>query len=218
MPVQLADLTNLELAQFHSNWLTGDIYHSSHLMKDPSSFTSDCGVPSAFDKPANCTNCTMCCNLLGVCHTTERPLTKDTLGFRDYVELSIVLLLSIFVFFAILVSVTHFVNKHSRTRSITRSVTRELIEEEKKDAMKAVGHGTVYWFFLTRYWTAWVIALSVIAFQFVVFGFFVVAAEKNFEDKKVVSLSRIISFASNFLSLRHFLPQGLCLFLAMPEK
>ena len=190
VPVQLGDLTNLELAQFHSNWLTGDIHHSSHLMKDPSSFSSDCGVPSAFDKPANCTNCTMCCNLLGVCHTTEMPeiLNKDTWP-KDYVQFGVVLLLSIFVFFVILVSATYFVNKHFRDQSFRRSVTRELIEEEKKAAMKTIGHETVYWFFLTRYWAAWVIALSVIAFQFIVFGFFVAGAEKSFDDNKVVSLS-----------------------------
>jgi hypothetical protein len=191
VPVQLADLTNLELAQFHGNWLNGDIHHGSHLLKDPSSFTSDCGMPSAFDKPTTCKNCTMCCNLLGQCHTTELPvvLNEDIFwGFRNYVQFGIVLLLFIFGFFVILVLATYFLNKHSWTRSVTKSVSQELIEEEKKDALKIMGHGTVYWFFLTRYWTAWIVALSVIVFQFLVYGFFVNAAEKKFDDEKVVSL------------------------------
>jgi hypothetical protein len=214
VPVQLADLTNLELAQFHSNWLTGDIYHSGHRMKDPSSFTSDCGVPSAFDSPAHCPNCTICCNLQGACHSTETPevLIKDTdtWGFRNFEELSIVILLSIFGFFALLVPATYVFNKHFRSQSLTRSVSRALIEEEKKDAMKAMGHETVYWFFLTRYWTAWIIALSVIAFQFIVFGFFVQAAEKKFDDEKVVGLSYHYYFHLRNIMLTSYTGSGAC--------
>jgi heme/copper-type cytochrome/quinol oxidase subunit 2 len=84
-----------------------------------------------------------------------------------------------------------------------------------------MGQETVYWFFLTRYWTAWIIALSVIAFQFIVFGFFVKAAEKNFGDAKVVSLStNILSFMTLFplITLMRFNASGLCLRLAMPKK
>ncbi|KAL7522270.1 hypothetical protein ACHAWX_006963, partial [Stephanocyclus meneghinianus] len=164
VPVQLANLINLELAQLHSNWLTGEIHLNSQFMKDPSSFTADCGVPSDFDKPIICRNCTICCNLRGECQSTELPrvLSEDTPGFRDYKELS----------------------WYHKSHSLTRAVSGELIEDEKHYALNTVGHETVYSFFLTKSWAAWTVAISVIAFQFVVFWYFVSAAEKDFADEK----------------------------------
>ena len=46
LPVQLIQLENLELAHFQSNRLTGEIILNNDLMVDPSSFISDCGVPT----------------------------------------------------------------------------------------------------------------------------------------------------------------------------
>lgn len=184
VPIQLAHLSNLELVQFHSNWLTGEIHLNSQLRKHNSSFTSDCGVPSDFDKPIICQNCTMCCNRHGECQSTERPmvLTENAQGL--YRQLSRVLLLSIFVFCVLLVPTSYSVNKHFKACSRTTVVSGELIEEEKHYALNTMGHDTVYSFFLTKFWTAWMVALSVIAFQFAVFRAFVSAAEMNFEDEK----------------------------------
>ncbi|KAL7479414.1 hypothetical protein ACHAW6_005154 [Cyclotella cf. meneghiniana] len=126
----------------------------------------------------------MCCNRRGECQSTERPmvLTENTQGL--YRQLSRILLLSIFVFFVLLVPTSYSVNKHFKACSLTGTVSGELIEEEKHYALNAMGRDTVYSFFLTKFWTAWMVSLSVIAFQFAVFRYFVSAAEMNFEDEK----------------------------------
>ncbi len=61
-PEGLGEL-ELQLLQLQSNRITGisDALKVSDIEYGNSSFVTDCGVPSAFDKPLNCANCTMCC-------------------------------------------------------------------------------------------------------------------------------------------------------------
>lgn len=167
VPFQLVHLTKLELPQLHSYWLTGKI-HLPFLFKNYAfSYTSDCGVPPDFDKPIICKNCTMCCNLHGECHSTKLPtvLHKDTPGFSNYKELSLILLLFVFGFSLFCVTATNFVNKYWKSTLMTRAVSGELIEEEKHYALNTVGHETVYSFFLTKYWAVWMVALTVIVLR-----------------------------------------------------
>ena len=88
-PSELGLLEHLEIVHLHSNRIQGNltirnyetpydsfysIYHDDggevestellDLLKDAfdkAKFISDCGSPSAFDKPVDCPNCTMCC-------------------------------------------------------------------------------------------------------------------------------------------------------------
>lgn len=72
IPSQLERLRNLQVVQLQNNRLTGEIRLDSQLMRDSSSFISDCGVPTDFEDPLVCSNCTMCCNINGACHTTGK--------------------------------------------------------------------------------------------------------------------------------------------------
>jgi len=63
LPSQLGDLQHIELLQLHDNRFKG-IVPSIKLEKtrfNESSFIADCGVPSVFDAPLICLDCTMCC-------------------------------------------------------------------------------------------------------------------------------------------------------------
>eukprot|EP00804_Cyclotella_cryptica_P003506 CCRYP_002138-RC/>CCRYP_002138-RC protein AED:0.21 eAED:0.21 QI:1379/0.66/0.71/1/0.33/0.57/7/128/1232 len=181
----LLHLKNLELAQFHSNWLTGTILLNGNLKAIESSFISDCGYPTDFERPIECPNCTMCCNIMGECLNTEPlPLfNEDMRGFRTFSEFLVVLLSLIFAGLMFMVLAIYYYNKHRRSH-LTRSITLERLIEEKRHAWDAIGDRSVYNFFLTESWAAWIIALAVIIFQCIVYESFVNAAEKNFNDEK----------------------------------
>lgn len=131
------------------------------------------GVPTDFDDPLVCANCTMCCNVQGGCHTTYQPLVNE-LTFKAF--LGVILgfisgLLTVGTIFKCFV--------YNRYFSSRQEATREKINEEKKSALKTIGTGSVYCFFLTKSLLGWIIALLVITFQFYVFLYFVKAAEKG---------------------------------------
>jgi hypothetical protein len=69
IPEDLIRLNGLDLVHLQSNMLTGTVSLSSERMVDPSSFISDCGVPTAFEDTLTCDNCTMCCNGKVWCHS-----------------------------------------------------------------------------------------------------------------------------------------------------
>ncbi|KAL3795399.1 hypothetical protein ACHAWO_002646 [Cyclotella atomus] len=182
IPSQLLQLQNLELAHFQSNRLTGVISLNAELMLDPSSFISDCGVPTDFEDPLLCDGCTMCCNILGDCHTTEAPLLDiRSLTFVRFLSILLGSVGGILVVFTF-IKCKFYNPRWSRSRKA--DITREKIIREKENAFNSIGKNSVYCFFLTKNYVGWIIALLVISFQFYVFLFFVVAAEKDFSDDK----------------------------------
>jgi len=62
-PEGLGELTQVKLLQLQSNRITElpTIPELDKSLYSSSTFVSDCGVPSAFDEPLECDNCTMCC-------------------------------------------------------------------------------------------------------------------------------------------------------------
>eukprot|EP00984_Skeletonema_dohrnii_P023752 scaffold12826_cov75-Skeletonema_dohrnii-CCMP3373.AAC.8 len=62
-PEGLGELTQMKLLQLQSNRLTElpNIPELDESLYSSSTFVTDCGVPSAFDEPLECDNCTMCC-------------------------------------------------------------------------------------------------------------------------------------------------------------
>ena len=63
VPDGLAEMKGLQLLQLQSNRIT-EIPAIARLNSDKygrSTFVTDCGVPSAFEKVLECKNCTMCC-------------------------------------------------------------------------------------------------------------------------------------------------------------
>ena len=63
VPEDLGNLTQLTLFHLHSNRISGAVPHLNvdESIWNDSSVIADCGVPSAFDDPLECDNCTMCC-------------------------------------------------------------------------------------------------------------------------------------------------------------
>jgi len=180
LPTQLIQLENLELAHFQSNRLTGQIILRNELMIDDSSFISDCGVPTDFENPVTCNNCTMCCNIEGGCHTTTEALLNG-LTYDTFLGL-ILGILTGFLFMVIIIKCTIY-NKYCKKPMDDKNL-REKILSEKNEAFETIGHESIYGFFLTKNKFGWIIALSVITFQFWVFLYFVWAAEKDFSDDK----------------------------------
>jgi hypothetical protein len=73
IPQNISSLEHLELLHLHSNRLTGSMpFVNSWGLSGTSSFISDCGVPSVFDEPLVCPNCTMCCNAMDECQPTAK--------------------------------------------------------------------------------------------------------------------------------------------------
>ena len=65
-PDELGEMTQLQLLQLQSNRIT-ELPNLSSLTGDTykeATFITDCGVPSAFEEPLECKNCTMCCEYL----------------------------------------------------------------------------------------------------------------------------------------------------------
>ena len=80
VPVDLGEMKGLQLIQLQSNRIT-EMPNIPRLdsIHGRSTFVTDCGVPSAFDKALECENCTMCCEyVFAVAHLASlapQPLT-----------------------------------------------------------------------------------------------------------------------------------------------
>ena len=61
--VRMPEMNGLQLLQLQSNRITEmpNITRLNNSIHGQSTFVTDCGVPSAFDEPLKCENCTMCC-------------------------------------------------------------------------------------------------------------------------------------------------------------
>jgi hypothetical protein len=181
MPESLEHLNHLELLHFHGNRLTGSMPTVNvQGLTEVSSFITDCGVPSDFDEPLSCPNCTMCCNSAGECESTALPklLQVNEYGFHSYAEFTLVFLLSLTGIVCLVVSLS------SLHDSLQKPSTRRLsiIQLDKKYALDNIGAASVYSFFLSKSWCAWSVALLVMTMQVWVLSMFVNAAMVVFSD------------------------------------
>ena len=114
-----------------------------------------------------------CCNIEGGCHTTSEDfqnLNYETLLCMLLGILTLVLLL--------VVSLKVIIHRYF-TEPMCPKELREQIVKEKEEVFETIANESVYGFFLTTNKPGWLIALSVMAFQFYVFFFFVQAARKG---------------------------------------
>ena len=116
-----------------------------------------------------------CCNIEGGCHTTTEALLNG-LTYDTFLGL-ILGILTGFLFMVIIIKCTIY-NKYCKKPMDDKNL-REKILSEKNEAFETIGHESIYGFFLTKNKFGWIIALSVITFQFWVFLYFVWAAEKG---------------------------------------
>jgi len=185
VPKELSNLEKLELIHLHGNRLSGEVPQDLHLSNSlpqediTSSFITDCGLPTDFDEPLLCEQCTMCCNSDGDCHSTERPNLEEIelAGFESYAHFIWVFLLFLsgYVFLIVLAS---FVYDSKRYASQTHSSNRD----DEKYALNTIGEDSVYSFFMTNKKRAWVFTWAVVAVQITALFMFVRAAVKDFTD------------------------------------
>jgi hypothetical protein len=179
IPQNISSLEHLELLHLHGNRLTGSMPDVNSLgLSETSSFISDCGVPSVFDKPLICDNCTMCCNANDEYQPTAKNklLQIDQSVFESYSSFSWVLLLCLAGVFCLVVILSSLYDSHKEKsmQSMTQSDRRlAKIESDRKYALEHVGDDSVYSFFLTKSWLAWGVALFVFGIQMAMLFLFV---------------------------------------------
>lgn len=135
-------LQNLKLVHLQGNRFVGELHIHTHqnLTQDPSSLISDCGVPTDFDKPLICVNCTMCCNIRSECHVTTPPLIikADIPGLRSWADFTWLFLVSLFAFFFLWAIATYHNNKR-RKKYVRRVSIQNHVFQEKKLAWGFIG-------------------------------------------------------------------------------
>lgn len=117
-----------------------------------------------------------CCNVEGGCHTTEQPLKYGL----TYQGLSYILIGVVAVSLLLFAAVKYLVYNPIRYKN---EVSNDMTQDEKPSVVEAM-EDSVYYFFMTPNWVGWIIGFAVLFFQFHVFGFFIKAAEKDFQDDK----------------------------------
>ena len=141
MPTELGQLKKLELVQLHGNRISGvvprDLNVGESLPQDEktSSFITDCGLPTDFDDPLECKECTMCCNSAGDCHSTEKPRLEqfEAKGFDSYAELIWVFLLLQFGCVCLIVLASYIYDK---SPSMSEREGRSMFIRDKNYALE----------------------------------------------------------------------------------
>ena len=188
VPTAFGNLSTLELIQLQGNRFEGEIPVSLNVYKtsfEESSFISDCGVPTDFDEPLLCEECTMCCNNNGDCHSTEPARLAQVpakSGFSSYAEFIWVFLLLLIGYCMLIVAASSLYDL--RTHRVTTRRPSVTMRKDKKYALDTIGQDSVYSFFLITNWKAWSIALAVLAVQIAALTMFVKAAVKDFSDDR----------------------------------
>ena len=189
VPTELGQLKKLELVQLHGNRISGvvprDLNVGESLPQDEktSSFITDCGLPTDFDDPLECKECTMCCNSAGDCHSTEKPRLEqfEAKGFDSYAEFIWVFLLLQFGCVCLIVLASYIYDK---SPSMSEREGRSMFIRDKNYALETIGEDSVYHFYMTNKKRAWGVAVAVMAVQIAALVMFVNAAVKDFSNEQ----------------------------------
>jgi len=184
VPTELGQLKKLELVQLHGNRISGVVPQDMNVKgQEDSSFITDCGVPTDFDEPLLCTECTMCCNSAGDCHSTERPRLEqfEAKGFDSYAEFIWVFLLLLICYVSLIAIASYIYDRNSPPRS---SIQRSTFIKDKQYALQIIGMDSVYRYYMSKSWRGWGVAMAVMAVQIAALVLFVKAAVKDFSDDR----------------------------------
>lgn len=183
IPQELRELKRLELVHLHKNRFEGIVPTLNNDWHNASSFITDCGLPTQFDDPLECLDCTMCCNIHADCHVTEpETIIFELTGYQSYLHFTWVFFL-ILVGLVSLICITSMLYDRKKKRiGLRESTVRLEVDKDKHYALETIGADSVYSFFLTTSVTGWMIALAVTALQVCTLMIFVQAAQKKFDD------------------------------------
>ena len=145
----LENLNNLSLFHLHGNRLQGSVpYVDKQAMSGDSSFITDCGVPTDFDEPLECEDCTVCCNSDGDCHFNKVTAVEEA-GFTSYKNFSWVFFLSMLLFFG-LVATLSYLRERRRHLPIERQLesSRRLWVINRGNMLATIGTGEQNWAYI----------------------------------------------------------------------
>ncbi|EJK49650.1 hypothetical protein THAOC_31450 [Thalassiosira oceanica] len=190
VPPEVENLKKLKLFQAHANRITGTVTLYAGLVPDEyeeSSFVTDCGSPSLFGDdpgPVTCASCTMCCNEFEECYPAK---TNGFLEWKNYKDFGWILLACVVASLCLLngVSALWDYSKNRGKGTVRRRSSRYIrqkSEADEKYAIKSMGEGSVYSFFLHDDKLAWSISLVTLALQFWLLHPFIIAAEFDLSD------------------------------------
>mmetsp|Transcript_11263 Transcript_11263/g.23652 ORF Transcript_11263/g.23652 Transcript_11263/m.23652 type:complete len:950 (-) Transcript_11263:56-2905(-) len=188
LPSHLGKLQHFQLLHLHDNRFVGTVPSVKLELRgfNESSFISDCGVPSIFDDPLICHDCTMCCNSRSECYPTEETNIQKS-NFSSYEEFSWVFFVSV-IGFAIMIYLTSYAldkYKHQSKPTQSNLQRRESMKRRAKNyTVDKMGERSVYSFFLGKNWCGWMIALAILGVQLWVLFVFVIGAEQDLSDDK----------------------------------
>jgi len=166
IPDGFANLSKLEIVHLHGNRLQGAVPFLSLKGQTKSSFIADCGSPSVFDSPLDCPSCSMCCNSKQECDAKK---SKTNFGKWSSVFVASVV-------FALLLASTGLIQKIFSFGQGVSSTGNECC---------TIGKDSVYCFFLSNRFTAWALAIGVLATQTLCFGFFINEASLEFRSDRI---------------------------------
>merc|ERR1712194_853880 len=131
-----------------------------------SSFVTDCGAPSIYERPLECVDCTMCCNSLDDCYPTA-PAGIQKAGFANYKSFSRVLFIVI-IGVCVVLHFTSVIFQEIKDKTVAQAfsdvgASAAVTKRDKRYALDKIGSNSVFSFFLTRKWWGWAIALITMA-------------------------------------------------------
>ena len=166
LPEEMNQLKNLLLLHLHGNRLTGDDSNIKVLV-DPNNdrydFISDCGDPQDAASPFVCEGCDMCCNSLEEC---QEPLRSK----YDGMKAAGIVIAGVIACLAFIWIILRMLAK------------KNVFTPPDASANRAAGENSVYSFILARRKSGWVITVSTIMIQVLVFGLFLQASDFSNDD------------------------------------
>ncbi|KAL7505943.1 hypothetical protein ACHAXN_003319 [Cyclotella atomus] len=184
IPPQLGNLQYLQLLHLHGNRFRGEVAPLKSKFVIDSAFVSDCGVPTDFDQPLLCSECTMCCNYQEDCYPNRLTKIQED-GFESYTVFTWVFLTAVLGGSLILACIVLLYGRCRRKEAYTdRSFRASVVRRAKKYALDKIGDDSVYKFFLGSTIHGWFTALAVIGLQIWMLYTFIFAAEFDLSDDK----------------------------------
>jgi len=171
-PEELEDLTKLQLLQLQSNRIKAmpNIKELDKSKYGNSAFVTDCGVPSAFQEPPECKNCTMCCNANDDCYPTEqKPVAKMGLNYGTFAAV----LLTIFIVLCFVAALYFYLFDIAVVGVKMRSA------EDDSYALSKIGKDSVYSYIVTEKPLGWLTAFGTLGIQVGILVFFILASEAD---------------------------------------
>jgi len=165
IPQEISQLGNLAYLHLHSNLLDGEAHNFPYKID---SYITDCGGSLSTPALVTCQSCTYCCNVLKECINQEIAWPPDifrNLSINAPFLVMLVVGCSLIAFFAFCLILKFTMKNFLPT---PKHVVRDKFQEN-----------SVYKFFLTKNWIAWLLALLIMLLHMFTLRLFLRAADST---------------------------------------